>query len=70
MYVLRHKLSFIIFGFNICFKMAASIGSHFEIIKLQYLKSKNPISMQFASNFSAFQILVDNFICIFVVLSL
>ena len=35
---LRNKLKFIIFNFNVYFKMAASIGSHFENIKLQYLQ--------------------------------
>ena len=36
--------------------MAASIGSHFENIKSQYLQN---ISMQFASKCAVFQILLD-----------
>ena len=39
--------------------MAASIGSHFENIKSQYLQNKNPIFMQFASKWAVFQILLD-----------
>ena len=35
--LLRNKLSLIIFSFNVYFKMAASIGGHFENIKSQYL---------------------------------
>ena len=35
---LRNKLCFIIFCLNVYFKMAASIGSHFEIIKSRYLQ--------------------------------
>ena len=56
---LRNNLSFIIFNFNVDFKMAASIGSHFENIKSQIFKSKNPIFMPFASKCSVFQILLD-----------
>ena len=54
--LLRNKLSFIIFYLNVYFKMAASIGSHFENIKSQYLQN---ISMQFASKCAVFQILLD-----------
>ena len=39
--------------------MAASIGSHFENITLQYLKIKSPIFVQFASICAIFQILLD-----------
>ena len=35
--LLRNKLSLIIFSFNVYFKMAASIASHFEKIKSQHL---------------------------------
>ena len=38
--LLRNKLSFIILNFNDNFKMAASIGSHFENIKSQYLQKQ------------------------------
>ena len=34
---LRNKLNLAIFSFNVYFKMATSIGSNFENIKLQYL---------------------------------
>ena len=55
------KLSLIIFSFNVYFKLAAFIGSHFEKIISQYLKNlrKNLIFMQFASKFAVFQILLN-----------
>ena len=58
--LLRNKLSCMIFIFNVYFKMAASIGSHFENVKFSNIcKSKNQISMQFTSNCAVFQILLD-----------
>ena len=47
--------------------MAASIGSHFENIKCNILKTKNPIFMQFASNCAVFQILLDKILFYFCV---
>ena len=44
---LRKKIEFHNFQFHIDFKMAASIGSHFENIKSDIFKKKRPISMQF-----------------------
>ena len=37
--LLRNKLHLMSFSFNVYFKMAASIDSHFENIKLQYLRT-------------------------------
>ena len=39
--------------------MAASIGNHFENIKLLYLKRKYPISTQFPQKCVVFQIRLD-----------
>ena len=57
--LLRNKLSFIIFSFNVYFKMAASIGSHFENMKYIIFKSKCPFSMQFAPKYAVLQIHLD-----------
>ena len=40
LFFLRNNLSFIIFNFNVDFKMVASIDSHFENIKSRYLQKK------------------------------
>ena len=57
--LLRNKLSLMIFSFNVYFKIAASIDSHSENIKSQYLKNMNPIFMQFAPKCSNFKILLN-----------
>ena len=58
--LLRNKLSLIIFSLKVYFKMAASIGSHFENINSNLLKDMNPIFMQFASKYAVFKILLDH----------
>ena len=52
--LLKNNLSFIIFSFNVYFKMAASIGSHFENLKLLYLQ-------KYVSDFHAVCIKMCNF---------